>query len=60
MGLLVLGESIACRFLRDISDQLGLREVVTEVTRCKSILDLVLVDVSPCVAMPCAAVADEK
>ena len=48
------------RFLRDISDQLGRRQIVTEPTRGKYLLDLVLTDVPDCKARPCAAVADHK
>ena len=46
--------------MRDISDQLGMRQVVTEPTRGKYVLDLVLTDVPGCTARPCAAVADHK
>ena len=53
-------ESAEGRLLRDISDQLGLRQLVTEPTRGKYLLDLVLTDVPDSTAWPCAAVADHK
>ena len=53
-------ENTEGRLLRDISDQLGLRQVVTEPTRGKYLLDLVLTDVPDCTAKPCAAVAEHK
>ena len=48
-------ESVEGRLLRDISDQLGLRQLVTEPTRGKYLLDLV-----HSTAWPCASVADYK
>ena len=53
-------ESVEGRLLRDLSDQLGLRQLVTEPTRGKYILDLVRTDVPDCTAKPCTAVADHK
>ena len=53
-------ESVEGRLLCDISDQLGLRQIVKEPTRGKYILDLVPTDVPDCTAKPGAAVADHK
>ena len=53
-------ESIEGRLLCEISDQLGLRQLVKEPTRGKHILDLVFTDVPDCIARPGAAVADHK
>ena len=53
-------ESAEGRLLNDISDQLGMRQLVREPTRGKYLLDLVLTDVLECTARPCAAVADHK
>ena len=46
--------------MHDISNQLGMRQLVREPTRGKYVLDLVLTDVPDCTARPCAAVADHK
>ena len=53
-------ESVEGRLLHDISDQLGLRQLVTEPTRGKYLLDLVFTDLPDCTAEPCTAVADHK
>ena len=53
-------ESTEGRLLHDISDQLGMRQIVREPTHGKYLLDLVLTDVPDCTARPCAAVADHK
>ena len=53
-------ESAEGRLLCDISNQLGLRQIVKEPTRGEYILDLVLTDVPECTAKPGAAVADHK
>ena len=53
-------ESVEGRLLHDISDQLGLRQLVTEPTRGKYRLDLVFLDVPDCTAEHCTAVADHK
>ena len=46
--------------MHDISDQLGMRQVVREPIRGKYLFDLVLTDVLGCSAKPCAAVADHR
>ena len=46
-------ESVEGRLLRNHSDQLGLRQLVTEPTRGKYLVDLVLTDVPDCTAKPC-------
>ena len=51
-------ESTDGRLLNDIADQLGMRQLVRELTRGKYLLDLVFTDVPDCTAKPCAAVAD--
>ena len=53
-------ENAEGRLLHDISDQLGMRQIVREPTRGKYLLDLVLTDVPDCTARQCAAVADHK
>ena len=53
-------ESVEGRLLHDISDQLGLQQLVTEPTRGKYLLDLVFTDVPDCTAEPCTTVADHK
>ena len=53
-------ESVEGRLLCDISDQLGLRQIVKEPIRGQYTLDLVLTDVPDCTARPGAAVADHK
>ena len=53
-------ENVEGRFLCDISNQLGLWQLVKEPAREKYDLDLALSDVPDCTATPCQAVADQK